>query len=299
MNFSKALLDILSCPYCGENLEMQKNGAFCKRDNVLYPYTESRALDLRLPKIKNITLDFQVGPKEDIQRDISFEILKKNVSPEIDFSSVKKPHNISEADLTYFPKAKNENSLALDLGCGNAHFREVIEYAGFEYVGIDSKNSRAPIMADAQALPFVKNSFEFIWTNAMIQYIPFAFPMIADVSRVLQPDGILMGTVGYLEGFDGNSYYMYTRLGILNLLEYGGFKVKVIAPDNWWTGLYAISAMGLFPRMPRIIPRTFVRPIEWLSKLWWRFASMRNQNYTESERLARTTGGFTFIAEKS
>ena len=68
---------------------------------------------------------------------------------------------------------------------------------------------------------------------------------------------------------------MYTSSGVLNLLRYGGLEVRVLAADHWWTGLTAITSMGLFPANPHRGSRVVVAPLEWASKLWWRLAALR------------------------
>jgi SAM-dependent methyltransferase len=186
----------------------------------------------------------------------------------------------------------------MDLGCGPANYRSLFEHAGFTYAGVDFVHPDAPILADAQALPFKDNSFEFVWSGEMIQYIPQAYPMIREVFRVLAPGGRFIGTVGFLEAFDGHSYHMYTRLGILSLLAFGGFDTSVMSPDDWWTGLTAICSMGLFPRLPNSISHVLTAPLEFASRVYWRLASLKNPKHTEDERLAKVTAGFTFIAHK-
>jgi SAM-dependent methyltransferase len=187
----------------------------------------------------------------------------------------------------------------LDLGCGEPIYQEMAEHAGFEYLGLDFEAPQAPLVGDAQALPFRNESFELIWSNAVLQYVPFPAAMMSEAYRVLRPGGMIFGTAGFMEPFDGSSFFMPTRLGIVHLLHQSGFKVLRVAPDRWWTGLVAMSRMGLFPRMPASISRALVQPLEAMSKLWWRFGLRKGNNTVESVRLARITGAHEFMAVKT
>jgi len=298
-SYSAGIWQVLSCPKCQITLENEPGGAQCTSCQTLYQYAATGALDLRLREKKVVQLEFQLGMNPVSDTSANYERLKPNPKPEVDFSMVQRPHNISKELLSYFPKARDANSLMLDLGCGTPLYKDVAQLAGYEYVGIDLFSPDAPLLGDAQALPFKSNSFDLIWTNAVLQYIPYPFVTIREIYRVLKPNGVFIGTVGFLEPFDGDSFYMYTRLGVLNWLVYGNLKVEKIAPDDWWTGLVALSSMGLFPNMPAKLSRWLTVPLDSLSKLWWRLATLKKGGLTESNRLAHTTGGFQFMALKA
>lgn len=297
MSLPEAIRRIFVSPLTGAPLRLVDNGLRAEGDPHEYRWTEGGQLDLRLPQPKTVRLDFELGRPPDLDG-VEIKVLCRNQAPEVDFASIDHPGNINRDTLSYFPRAAGVGSLALDLGCGPADYRELFEYAGFVYVGADISHPQAPILADAQALPFLDDSFEFVWSGAMMQYVPFAFPTIREVARVLRPGGRFIGTIGFLEAFDGNSFQMYTSSGVLNLLRYGGLEVQVLAPDHWWTGLTAITSMGLFPRIPHRGSRVVVAPLEWASKLWWRLAALKNPEYSEAARLTRVTGDFLFVAVK-
>lgn len=186
----------------------------------------------------------------------------------------------------------------LDLGCGKMRHREVCEYAGFDYVGLDYDSPHAPLLGDAHSLPFRDNSFEFILSIAMLEHIRFPFVMMREAHRVLKPHSRFIGTVAFLEPFHSSSFYHHTHLGIFNSLQYGGFQVEHIAPSKAWTALLAQARMGLFPKMPSSLCKALLFPLQALHKLWWRVGSLVDGRSTERDRILRTTAAFAFIAAK-
>ncbi|MFN8374503.1 MAG: class I SAM-dependent methyltransferase [Anaerolineae bacterium] len=294
--YSARLWQVFACPECGGVLSPDDDGAHCLNCWTAYNHAVSGALDLR--HAKAVSLEIAVGCNPLPDYPVNFDPLPTNPNPEVDFSEITLPHNLSPKFCSYLPKAKRDDSLMLDLGCGQPIYRTLAEHAGYEYVGLDFQSPHAPLLGDAQALPFQDDSVELIWSNAVFQYLPCPLVMAKEAYRVLQPGGTFLGTAGFIEPFDGDSFQMLTRLGLLHLLHAAGFKVLHISPDSWWTGLVALSRMGLFPRMPATLSRLLVLPLESLSKVWWQFGARRSHSANEANRLARVTGGHQFIAMK-
>jgi len=227
-----------------------------------------------------------------------FGVLPENDTPEVSFRNFNGPHHLTKEIMSHFPKAKRNDSLMLDLGCGSTRHREVCEHAGFEYVGLDYKSAKAPILGDAHSLPFRDESFEFILSIAVLEHIRFPFVVMKEAYRVLKPDGKFIGSVAFLEPFHGDSFYHHTHLGTYNSLHEGGFEIAYIAPNDKWTVLLAQARIGLFPKMPAFLSKSLVMPLQISHKLWWRIGSMFNHKASEKNRVIHTTGHFTFIARR-
>ena len=262
-------------------------------------------MDLRLAKRKKCKAEVELESPLFPDRPPNYEPLSEKTEPEVDFSGFDIPPHLSTALLSYFPKATGKDSLVLDLGCGDTVHRGVCEHAGYEYVGLDYENPRAPIQGDAQSLPFRDNSFEFILSMNVLEHIRFPFLMMREAYRVLKPRGTFVGSVAFLEPFHHDSYYHHTHLGTLNSLRYGGFAIEHIAPSDEWSALVAISDMVLFPKMPKYLTKFVVLPLQALHKLWWQGASWLNHRANAQERKANeqkriliTTGAFDFVATK-
>ncbi len=289
--------NILVCPYCGALLEQSSGIMICRNCNTDYKYMESGAVDLRLKKNKEYHYDCTLGTSLLPESGFNFTTLKAKDNPEVDFSGFKVPYHLTKELITYFPKAKTDDSLVLDLGCGDTIHREICERAGFEYVGIDYDSEDALILGDAHALPFKNDSFEFILSIAVLEHIRFPFIMMREAYRVLKPNGIFIGTVAFLEPFHGDSFYHHTHLGTYNSLQQGGFEIEKICPSNEWSVLMAQAKM-LFPKMPIFLAESIVMPIQILHKIWWRLGSLFSDKASEQTRITYTTGAFTFIARK-
>ncbi len=296
---SNNIWDILVCSYCGHELEKTNDGANCPACGSKYGYSKNGSLDLRLNWLKKYPTEFELGTPLLPSSGFQFDPLQANPSQLVDFSGMEIPRHLSRQILSYFPKAKSQESMMLDLGCGKAVHKAVAEHAGFEWVGLDYDLLEAPIRGDAQALPFRDNSFEFILCVSVIQYLRFPFVMIWEAQRVLKPGGKLIGTVPFLEPSHGVSFYHFTHLGMYNLLQHGRFTIEKLAPSETWSSLKAQTSMGMFYGMPRWMARAIVYPLELMHKFWWLGAALVKRRPLENMRIRHFTGSFTFIAFKS
>lgn len=288
----------LICPQCADRLQKSGTGLECESCGTAYPTTSSGAPDLRLQRPKKLTWQMDVGTALLPEQGFEFDVLKPNPHPGVDFSGIAVPHHLSPELLSYFPRAKDTSSLMLDLGCGDAIHRGVCEHAGFRYVGIDYDAKTAPMLADAHALPFADETFEFVLSVAVLEHIRFPQLMTREACRVLKPGGVFLGTVAFLEPFHQNSFYHHTHLGTYNSLQDGGFHVERICPSASWSVLKAQATMGLFPRMPRALSHSLVAPLQLLHRGWWALARTVNRKATNEVRVTNTTGAFAFIATR-
>ncbi len=273
-------------------------GAKCASCGIEYGYSPHGQLDLRLKRPKKCQLEFELETPLLPETGFDFSPLGMNPSPEVDFTGVKVPWHLSQDKMSYFPKAKKFGSLMLDLGCGDTVHREVCEHAGFEYVGIDYSTPEAPILGDGHALPFKDASFEFTLSIAVLEHIRYPFVLTREAYRVLEPGGKFIGTVAYLEPFHGDSFYHHTHLGVFNSLKYGGFTLEKVSPSTTYSALLAQARMGLFPKMPKVLCKTLIWPLEVLHRLWWLAGGMLDGKANERNRLYRTVGAYTFVARK-
>ena len=295
---SQAVWNRLRCVECGGPLEQADGGAKCRLCETSYPETEHGSLDLRLKRPKAYPIEFKLGNPPLTEHSFTSEPLKLHPAPEVDFSDVRVPRHLTRELLSHFPKARSAGSLALDLGCGEAVHQEVCARAGFEWVGIDYQARKAPILGDAQSIPFEDATFDFVLCVTVLQYVQFPFVAAREIFRVLKPGGVLIGSVAFLEPSHGTSFYHPSHVGTYNLLQDAGFTVRRIAPFADWPALKALASMGLFFRMPRSIAQALVAPLQLFHRLWWRLGALVTGHDLERDRLNHFSGSFSFIASR-
>ena len=145
----------------------------------------------------------------------------------------------------------------LDLGCGDGQLTKRLGSTGASVVGVDAspemvaaarERGVAADVGDAEALPYARNTFDAVFSNAALHWVRDQDAMMAEVRRVLKPGGRFVAEMGghgniaairvalmavlVRHGFgdreDGVNYYP-TPEGYERRLEQHGFQVQRIA----------------------------------------------------------------------
>ena len=289
------LWNALSCPYCSGVLEKRRNGAECTSCRTQYEESESGQLDLRLKREKKLLVPFVLTPSFNPDEDL-FHVLPLNPKPETKFIDFQ---NINKEMASYIPRPRSKTSMMLDLGCGNAKHRLNFEHSGFKYVGLDYMSQGATLLGDAHALPFKDESFEFLFSMAVLEHLQYPFIAMNEAFRVLKPQSQFIGSVAFLEPFHERSFYHHTHYGLLNCLEHAGFKVKHISPTIKWDVLTAQALMVLFPKMPKTLSKAIVFPLRAIHNAYWKSGHLLYPSQVnEITRLLWTAGSFQFVAAR-
>lgn len=112
-------------------------------------------------------------------------------------------------ELDVFANYVKEADRVLDLGCGNGRLLQLFEGKDIDYVGTDNSEKLIEIakkkypnrdfqVVDALDLPFCDNSFDIIYSIAVLHHIPseeLRLQFLKEAKRVLRPGGHLILTV--------------------------------------------------------------------------------------------------------
>lgn len=299
--FPDFIEEILICPKCHSALAKNSTDNFsCQTCSEVYPITESGSLDLRLRSEKKVINEVVLGKPLRLPSNLPSSSLTLNSIPQNNFTGIILPHHLSGELLSYFPKASSDQSIVLDLGCGDTIHRGVCDMAGFRYIGLDYSNSKAPLLGDGHALPFRDASVEFVLMIAVLEHIQYPLVLMQEVKRVLKDGGVLIGTVSFLEPFHENSFYHHTHLGLYNDLIHAGFEVQQLAASEDWQVFDAQANMApwvFFPSLPNLLRKSIIRLPKLLSKWWFRMNGLVRKNPLP-EKFSDVTGAFSYVAKK-
>jgi SAM-dependent methyltransferase len=184
----KRIRDILCCPACGsEVLLSQVSQLVCPACQTCFPFDEG--------KYDFLTADLR------------------------EYASVQETENVSSNNYDPFALAiidEFKDGLILDNGCGlrSVYYDNVVN---FEIAGY----STTDVLGVGEKLPFKSNSFDAVFSLAVLEHVKNPFECAREIVRVLKPGGKLYCVVPFLQPFHGypNHYYNMTSSGLLNLFE--------------------------------------------------------------------------------
>ena len=192
----------------------------------------------------------------------------------------------------------------LDLGCGAGDsvdlFRSLdpnVRWTGADVedspeVAQRTRTDAEFVTFDGLRLPFADRSFDLVYCKQVLEHVRHPAPLLAEVARVLRPEGALVGSTSHLEAFHSRSVWNYTPYGLMLLLGEAGLELVEVRPVIDAFTLVAWRALGT--------PRFFAR--------WW---ATESPPYRAISLLAKATrwdhrtvntakltlsGQFTFLA---
>jgi len=154
----------------------------------------------------------------------------------------------------------------LDVGAGRSPFDELLRAKCENVVRVDveDRSGRVDLMADVQSMPQVADaSYETILCTQVLEHVPRPWDAVAEMARVLRPDGHLILSVPHLSAIHEapHDYYRYTSSGLEALCCHAGLEVTEVVPAG---GLLSFLLHG-----PSYVMMSTVGSLAWLRWPAW------------------------------
>jgi SAM-dependent methyltransferase len=214
--------------------------------------------------------------------------------------SAQAPWHLTKDQISYIPEAR-PGAIALDHGCGSGPHRALLEELGYAYHGIDIAGAGADDLVDAHALPYKGHAFDLALSVGVFGQLEQPALAFHELSRVLKPGAYFVGTVPFLEPFNGNGCFNFTHFGLWSALERAGFIVEAILCIRRWNVIRAQFHMGFDWRLPERAADWISRPFMWMLEFYGvtgRLFARNRRGYDRNLLHARHAGAFFFAAKK-
>lgn len=136
----------------------------------------------------------------------------------------------------------------LDLGCGTGRTVDLfrrhdpeVDWHGLDIAGSPEVESRtrddAPFHTyDGVHIPFGDAHFSIIYSHQTFEHVRHPERLLAEIARVLEPEGAFIGSVSSLEPYHSYSFWNFTPFGWFTILDDAGLR-----PVEFRPGIDAIA----------------------------------------------------------
>jgi SAM-dependent methyltransferase len=136
---------------------------------------------------------------------------------------------------------EQRSPIVVDVGCGTGTSYDLFSGEGrSRWVGLDITDSqevaeRAPrelpfCFFDGIRIPLADNSVDVAYSRQVFEHVRHPESLLAEIHRVLKPQGWFIGSTSHLEPFHSRSYWNYTPYGFCVLLSEAGFRSVQVRP---------------------------------------------------------------------
>ena len=205
---------------------------------------------------------------------------------------------------------KNKN--VVDIGCGFAPNKTLVESCGGRWVGVEPYSSTEGIVkAEAQSLPFEDNVFDIAIMDAVLEHIPEVEKAFSETSRVLKKGGVFIGYVAFMECFHEISYSHLSFKALEYYANNNKMKLEKLSGGSAFGIDYHLSVL-FYPIPFKFMRKIIAFLIRFLIKVKSKFAILvvillKKETLRNAIKLAdlyykleclRQSNGFTFIIRK-
>ncbi len=161
----------------------------------------------------------------------------------------------------------------LDVGCGQAPYREVMSPR--MYVGIDRTHrpGGADVVADVGMLPIGPSSFDGIVCTEVIEHVPDERLLARELARVARPGAVLLLSSPFVHALHEQPYDFrrLTSIGLVEVLTEAGWVVESISSVGGSLVVAVDSATrwmdSLARRLARTVPGTSAGALRWTTAM--------------------------------
>ena len=189
--------------------------------------------------------------------------------------------------------------LVIDLGCGEAPYKEDILEVADEYIGVDWENSyhesnQVDVIADlTKPLPFEDKYADTVVSFQVMEHLPEPSFFLSECYRILKPGGRIFITVPFMwhvheAPYD---YYRYTRYGLAYMLKKAGFSKMEIKENTEFWQMWVLKFNYHTRRFARGPLKYFWIPI------WW-FGQKISPILDKYDKNPNETASYTVLAIK-
>ena len=145
------------------------------------------------------------------------------------------------------PQARGQ---LLDVGCGQKPYEHIFRPYVDAYIGVEfgdtfqktnssSKGGKPDFVYDGKTLPFESKSFDTILSIQVLEHTPAPGPLVAEMSRVMKDDGLMILTAPFSFRLheEPDDFYRYSPHALRRLCQDAGLEVIQMEPRG---GLFTV-----------------------------------------------------------
>ena len=145
-----------------------------------------------------------------------------------------------ERENRAFAASLPAGALVLDAGAGRAPYARLFAHCRYEsadFCRVDKPYAEQTHICDLAAIPVEDGRYDAVIFNQVMEHLPEPGAVLAELHRVLKPEGKLLytGPFFYEEHEQPYDFFRYTRYGTRHLMEQAGFTVERL---DWLEGYF-------------------------------------------------------------
>ncbi len=165
------------------------------------------------------------------------------------------PRTWLERELRQFAERLPAGSVVLDAGAGRQPYRRLFAHCTYESTDFEqvAKEYRpSTYVCDLTAIPVGDGRFDAVIFTQVMEHLPDPAAVLAELRRVLKPDGLLFytGPLVYEEHEVPFDFYRYTQFGVRHLITAAGFEIDELRPLDGTLSTVAHSLRFMARRLP-------------------------------------------------
>lgn len=186
----------------------------------------------------------------------------------------------------------------LNLGSGNGLFDCYLD-EHIEFINLDIAHGKKNLhlIADAHLIPFSDNSFDIVYSIAVLEHVKKPWIVAGEITRILRPGGHVVLELPFLNVIhDEHDYFRFTDKGIRSLFDDEKFEVVL---EQVGSGGGSFLSVFLLEYFRQFVPTRILKGI-WRVVMQWPFSLIKYLDLPIkfSKDLRITANSFSYIGRK-